>query len=281
MLSVGLALGAALSWGLSDFVGGVTSRRVALLWVLLCTQLVGLVLVSPLALVHGGQVLGPSAAAAAMAGSLAGLLGIAGLYRAIALGVATLAAPISATGAILPVAWGLLRGEPVRLPQEIGAILGLLGIVAASRTGREQAHLGPAATAGIGFALLAALGFGGFFILLHEASTSDVLWAVSLQRLTGSCVLALVLLVRRPAWEPNWRDAPPLLLVGALDQAANGLYGLASTVGLVSLSAVLASLYPVVTIVLARLVLRERVSPIQQTGVALALAGVALVAGAE
>ena len=279
MLSVGLALGAALSWGLSDFVGGVTSRRVALLWVLLCTQLVGLVLVSPLALVHGGQVLGPSAAAAAMAGSLAGLLGIAGLYRAIALGVATLAAPISATGAILPVAWGLLRGEPVRLPQEIGAILGLLGIVAASRTGREQAHLGPAATAGIGFALLAALGFGGFFILLHEASTSDVLWAVSLQRLTGSCVLALVLLVRRPAWEPNWRDAPPLLLVGALDQAANGLYGLASTVGLVSLSAVLASLYPVVTIVLARLVLRERVSPIQQTGVALALAGVALVAG--
>ena len=279
MLSVGLALGAALSWGLSDFVGGVTSRRVALLWVLLCTQLVGLVLVSPLALVHGGQVLGPSAAAAAMAGSLAGLLGIAGLYRAIALGVATLAAPISATGAILPVAWGLLRGEPVRLPQEIGAILALLGIVAASRTGREQAHLGPAATAGIGFALLAALGFGGFFILLHEASTSDVLWAVSLQRLTGSCVLALVLLVRRPAWEPNWRDAPPLLLVGALDQAANGLYGLASTVGLVSLSAVLASLYPVVTIVLARLVLRERVSPIQQTGVALALAGVALVAG--
>jgi drug/metabolite transporter (DMT)-like permease len=279
MLSVGLALGAALSWGLSDFVGGVTSRRVALLWVLLCTQLVGLVLVSPLALVHGGQVLGPSAAAAAMAGSLAGLLGIAGLYRAIALGVATLAAPISATGAILPVAWGLLRGEPVRLPQEIGAILALLGIVAASRTGREQAHLGPAATAGIGFALLAALGFGGFFILLHEASTSDVLWAVSLQRLTGSCVLALVLLVRRPAWEPNWRDAPPLLLVGALDQAANGLYGLASTVGLVSMSAVLASLYPVVTIVLARLVLRERVSPIQQTGVALALAGVALVAG--
>jgi drug/metabolite transporter (DMT)-like permease len=114
--------------------------------------------------------------------------------------------------------------------------------------------------------------------LLHEASTTSVLWAVSLQPLTGSCVLVPVLLVRRPGWNLGWRDARPLLLVGALDQTANARYGLASTVGLVSLSAVLASLYPVMTIVLARLALRERVSPIQQTGVALVLAGVALVA---
>ena len=279
MLSVGLALGAALVWGIGDFLGGVTSRRVALLWVLVFNQVVGLLLVAPLALLHQGPALDQAAILAAMAGSLSGLVGIAGLYRAIALGVASLAAPISATGATLPVIWGLLRGEPVSLVQEVGALLALVGVVAASRTGQAQAHLGRQATAGIGFALLAALGFGGFFILIHEASVRDVLWAISVQRLTGSGVLLLVLLARRPAWRverPQWL---PLVLVGVFDQAANALYGFASTVGLVSLSAVLASLYPVATIVLARLVLHERISRVQQTGVVLALAGVALVAG--
>jgi drug/metabolite transporter (DMT)-like permease len=247
--------------------------------VLIFNQVVGLLLVAPLAVLHNGPALDQAAVLAAVAASLSGLVGIAGLYRAIALGVATLAAPISATGATLPVLWGLLRGEPVDLLQEVGALLALVGVFAASRTGQAQAHLGRQATVGIGFALLAAVGFGGFFILIHEASARDVLWAISVQRLTGSGVLLLVLLVRRPAWRVGWRQWPALVLVGVFDQAANALYGFASTVGLVSLSAVLASLYPVATIVLARLVLRERISRLQQTGVVLALAGVALVAG--
>ena len=154
----------------------------------------------------------------------------------------------------------------------------LLGVIAASRTGEAQAHLGRDARIGVGFALLAAVGFGGFFILLHEASTFDVLWAVSIQRATGTAVLALIVLVLRPRFAVRWSDAPILLVVGSLDQLANVLYGLASTLGLVSLAAVLASLYPMVTIILARLVLNERISGVQKSGVALALTGVALVA---
>lgn len=274
-----LALGAAASWGVSDFLGGVTSRRLPLLWVLLWTQVVGLAFVAPFAIAHGAPPLDTVAVLAAIAGSISGLIGIAGLYRAIALGVSSIAAPISATGAALPVAFGLLRGEPTAPLQQIGMACALLGVIVASRTGREQAHLGRGATLGVACAIVAAFGFGGFFILLHEASTRDVLWAVCIQRATGSVVVLLILLIARQKLSMTRRDVPPLLLVGGLDQLANVLYGFASTVGLVGLSAVLASLYPVVTVILARLVLNERISSMQKSGVALALTGVALLAG--
>jgi drug/metabolite transporter (DMT)-like permease len=279
VLSIALALGAALSWGVSDFVGGVTSRRLALEWVLFATQLVGLAIVLPFALARGVPNFDGLTVAYAIGGSLAGLIGIAALYRAIALGVASIAAPISGTGAVLPVALGLARGEPTSLVEQLGMACALTGVVLASRTSEHQAHLGRDARIGIGFSVLAALGFGGFFILLHEASTHDVWWAVSIQRATGVCVLGLIVLLRRPCFTVGWGDVPRLALVGTLDQAANVLYGFASTLGLVSLSSVLVSLYPMVTVVLARFILDERMSWVQKGGVAMALMGAALVAG--
>lgn len=279
LISTVLALGAALAWGTSDFLGGVTSRRLPLLWVLLFTQFVGLAVVLPFGLTRGAPPLDANAVLAAVLGSLSGLVGVAGLYRAIALGVGSVAAPISATGAALPVLFGLIRGEPTTTLQEIGMVCALVGVIAASRTGEEQTHLGQNARLGIVCAVVAAFGFGGFFILLHEASTVDVLWAVAVQRATGCVVLALLVSIRRPRLAMRRRDVPTLVLVGSLDQLANVLYGFASTLGLVSLSAVLASLYPMVTVVLARVVLEERISRVQTSGVALALTGVALVAG--
>jgi drug/metabolite transporter (DMT)-like permease len=278
-LSIGLALTAALSWGVSDFIGGVTSKRLPLMWVLLCTQCVGLAIVLPFALGRGAPAFDTASVLFAIGGSISGLIGIAALYRAISLGVASIAAPISGTGAILPVAFGLARGEPARLPQEIGIACALLGILLAAQTGEEQAHLGKDARIGIAFAILAAVGFGGFFILLHEASTRDVLWAVSIQRATGVGVLGLMLLAARPPFRARWTDAPRLVVVGTLDQSANVLYGFSSTLGLVSLSSVLVSLYPMVTTLLARFLLNERMSNVQKGGIALAIAGAALVAG--
>src|SRR5579864_7583329 len=199
ILSMVLALGAAVSWGVSDFVGGVTSRRLPLLWVLLTTQAVGLAVVLLFAIMHQQEPrFDTPTVLAAIAGSLSGLVGIAALYRAIALGVGSIAAPISATGAALPVAFGLLRGEPTTTWQEMGMVCAVAGVIVASRTGEEQAHLGRDARIGIGFALLAAVGFGGFFILLHQASVYDVFWAVSIQRATGALVIGLIVLVRRP-----------------------------------------------------------------------------------
>ena len=282
MVSILLAVAASVSWGFSDFLGGLTSRRLSLLSVLLISQSVGLVMVVPAVLMSDQAPVDGPARLSAIGGSLAGLVGIAALYRAIAIGVVSIAAPISATGAVIPVAVGALRGETTSGWQEIGMVLAILGVVLAAWTAGDPMHTSATShqgRAGTGFALLAAAGFGGFFVLLHDASTYSVVWATFVQRLTSVSVLLVASLIVRPSLAVGWRRTPQLLPIGVLDQGANLLYGFASTVGLVSLAAVLASLFPVVTVVLARAILHERLSRTQQTGVACALAGVALIAG--
>src|SRR5438876_1431468 len=282
MVSILLAVAASVSWGFSDFLGGLTSRRLSLLSVLLISQSVGLVMVLPAVLMSDQAPVDGPARLSAIGGSLAGLVGIAALYRAIAIGVVSIAAPISATGAVIPVAVGALRGETTSGWQEIGMVLAILGVVLAAWTAGDPMHTSATrhqGRAGTGFALLAAAGFGGFFVLLHDASTYSVVWATFVQRLTSVSVLLVASLIVRPSLAVGWRRTPQLLAIGVLDQGANLLYGFASTVGLVSLAAVLASLFPVVTVVLARAILHERLSRTQQTGVACALAGVALIAG--
>ena len=282
MVSILLAVAASVSWGFSDFLGGLTSRRLSLLSVLLISQSVGLVMVLPGVLMSDQAPVDGPARLSAIGGSLAGLVGIAALYRAIAIGVVSIAAPISATGAVIPVAVGALRGETTSGWQEIGMGLAILGVVLAAWTAGDPMHTSATShqgRAGTGFALLAAAGFGGFFVLLHDASTYSVVWATFVQRLTSVSVLLVASLIVRPSLAVGWRRTPQLLAIGVLDQGANLLYGFASTVGLVSLAAVLASLFPVVTVVLARAILHERLSRTQQTGVACALAGVALIAG--
>jgi len=278
VVSVLLALAASVSWGVSDFLGGLNSRSLAVASVLLVSQTVGLGLLLPLALVHGWPAFNEASYGFAAAGSAAGLIGIAAMYRGMAVGAVSIVAPISATGAALPVIFGLLRGEHATVLQLLGMGLALVGIVLASRASDHSGSSEGKLASGVGFAALAALGFGGFFVLIHQASTYDVLWAGTIQRLTGVCIMLVVVLALRPNLKVGWPRVPALLVIGALDTAANVLYGAASTMGLVSVSAVLASLYPVMTVVLARFVLRERLSPSQGTGVVCALAGVAFIA---
>ena len=278
MVSVVLALASSVAWGVSDFLGGLYSRRVPLTAVLLITQVVGLALSLPLAMLHAPPLLDAQSVGFAVAGSAAGLVGIAALYRGMTVGSVSIVAPISATGAAVPVLFGLLRGERVSPIQSLGIVLALIGIVLASRAAAEPNSTGrPMLARGVGLALLAALGFGGFFVLLHEASVRDVLWATVVQRLTGLCIMLVATLLLRPSLKVGWSRIPSLVLVGALDTGANVLYAYASTIGLVSLAAVLASLFPVMTVILAWVVLRERLSVTQGTGVVCALAGVGLI----
>jgi drug/metabolite transporter (DMT)-like permease len=278
VISVLLALGASVSWGISDFLGGLNSRFLAVATVMLVSQAVGLALLMPLALLHGWPPFDGVSYAYAAAGSAAGLIGIAAMYRGMAVGAVSIVAPISATGAAVPVIFGLLRGEHATVLQLAGMALALVGIVLASRASDDGGSGERKLASGVGFAALAALGFGGFFVLIHQASTYDVLWAGTIQRLTGVCIMVVVVLALRPSLKIGWPRVPGLVVVGVLDTGANVLYGAASTMGLVSVSAVLASLYPVMTVVLARFVLHERLSLIQGTGVVCALAGVAFIA---
>ena len=279
MLAVALGLGSSLCWGLADFFGGLQSRKRAMLAVLLVSQGVALLLLVPVALALADK--GPSAAAvgwAALGGS-AGVIALAAFYRGLAIGTMSVVAPISATGAAVPVLVGLAEGERPGVLQVAGMAAALAGVILASRESEPAEDLGAAhrqaGRAAVGLALVAALGFGTFFVGIDRASaTAEVPWVIVISR---SCSLVLVLiaaLVARPQLPRDAGSVGALAIIGVLDLGANGLFAIATIQGLLSVVAVLGSLYPAVTVVLARFVLSEQVSRAQGAGIALTLAGV-------
>jgi drug/metabolite transporter (DMT)-like permease len=276
LIGVLLALGASLSWGIADFCGGIGTRRARLLWTLVVSQLAGLALVGTLALVTrpsaptGGQLTWGLFAGAV------GLVGLASFYRALAVGTMGVVGPISATGVIVPVAYGLTRGEHPSVLQALGIVLAVGGVVAASL---EPLPEGPGRrlATGAGLALLAALAFGWTLVGLNRVSQAGAVWGTLTLRLTVVPIVCIAALLVRPSTAGLRPVLPILLAAGLFDTGANMLYGASATRGLISVVSVLASLYPVVLVVLARVVLSERIARPQLAGVAVTLAGVALI----
>ena len=165
-------------------------------------------------------------------------------------------------------------GERPSSLQFAGVIVALVGVVLASRELRGGQTV---AAAGVGLAVFAALGFGLFFVAIDQAADRDLLWALLIGRLASTTLLAVAALVRRPSFALSRNDVGTLVAIGVLDVSANGLFAASASVGLVSLASVLSSLYPVVTIVLARVLLGERLLGFQRVGAGVALAGVALI----
>jgi drug/metabolite transporter (DMT)-like permease len=277
MLAVSLALGACTAWGAADFFGGLKSRTVALLWVMVLSQSAGLALVGVMVAARAEPPPGGGFVLQAMLAGIGGAFGLVCLYRAMAVGTMSVVAPISATGAALPLVVGIATGDRPSFAQGAGILLALGGVALASREAVDQSMGDSRTAAGVGLALLAALGFGCFFVAIDAASDADVLWANLVNRATSLGLGCAAVLLLRPQLTASRVDLPVLAMVGLLEMGANILFAAASTHGLVSVVAVLASLYPVVTVVLARLVLHERLRPPQQAGVAAALAGVALI----
>jgi drug/metabolite transporter (DMT)-like permease len=270
-----LALGASLAWGFADFGAGVGSRRLPVFVVALVMQSAGLVVAGVAVAVTGDTF--PSWRQVAWAGfaGLAGVGGLAAFYRGLAIGSMGIVGPISTTAAIVPLAYGLARGERPSALQAAGVALAVLGVAGASLEHVPETQRRRIGT-GVGLALLAAAGFGCSLIGLSRAAPGGIAWAVWIMRVVAvPCMLALALALG--AQRPSRRMWPLLVGVGIGDTGATLLYAAATTRGLLSVVAVLASLYPVVIVVLARLLLDERVARPQLLGVAVALAGVALV----
>jgi drug/metabolite transporter (DMT)-like permease len=322
-----LGLGAALVYGIADFLGGSASRRASALPVLMVSVPVGLTVLSVIAIVTGG----PPTLAGLAWGFGSGLAGGAGLitfYRALASGPMSVVAPVSAlAAAVLPVVVGTLRGERLAPSVLAGVLLCLVAIalvsledrpVAAPETGlvkpgRRFADSGPV------MAALSGSAFGVFFVLLREAGHGSGFWPLVASRGAGFLVILTTVLVvrlrsggrlpgrsealrsetpdalRSDARTPGPGGGPPAdggvsggavvagttlvlaLASGFLDGFANLLYFLAARAGMLSLAAVLTSLYPAVTVLLARVVYSERLRVIQRLGLAVAVAGIALV----
>ena len=277
MLALALALGASVAWGGSDFVAGLASRRMPLLAVLVGSQIAGLVLLLGLLAVTGeAPPPGGAVLAAALAG-LAELVGFAALYKGLAIGPMSVVAPIS-SAALVPVTAAVLTGERPATAAAVGMGLVLLGAALACAEPDSGADGAAAAQCPAPRWPRSALCFGAFFVGMDSAAhDAGAVWAVALNRSTSVSVLVFAVALMRPRVGVGRVDLAAVAAVGLLDAAANAMFAFALTQGLPSTVSVLGSLYPVTTVVLAAMVLDERVAPRQAAGVAIVLAGIGLV----
>lgn len=275
-----LALISSALWGGADFLGGTMSRRLPAFAVVGGSQLIALLMVAPTAFAVGATGDPRGYLPWGIAAGLIGTVSLVAFYEALAVGTMGVVAPIAATGVVVPVAIGLSQGERPTPVQLIGVALAVAGVVAASGPEVRSAGEGTARGGGraLALALASALGFGLVLWLIAKGAHYSVAMTLLTQRgasVSAICV-ALVFLRRDPRLRV--RDVPQLAVVGAGDAAANALYGLATRSGLVSLVAVLGSLYPVGTLLLARFTHGERLRPVQNVGVAASLVGVVMIA---
>lgn len=269
-----LALLGATSWGVGDFFGGLASRRAHVLTVLVVSQATGLVGAALWTLASGDGRPAVRDLLSALAAGACGSIGLAALYRGMAVGAMGIVAPISAASPVVPLAVDLARGTAPGGFQWIGIATVLLGIVLLAREPRGSATV----AAGVGLALVAALGFGIFIVGLDAAADSSVPWTILAVRSASTTLALLLALSASVTIRPPARLLPMIVAVGAFDTFANVLVAFATTKGSAGVVAVLSALYPVTTVLLARLVLGERVEGVRRAGAGLALGGAAVLA---
>ena len=273
-MSVALALLSSLLWGTADFLGGTASRRLPVPSVLGVAQLIALLGLVPLAVVTGGLDEPRDYVVPGIFAGISGLVGLAAFYRALAIGTMGIVAPIAALGVAVPVVAGLLQGESPSTLQLVGIAVAVAGVVLAS--GPELSGEGRGGATALVLAGVAAVGFGIVFVLLaegsggEEGSVAAVVMTLLTMRLAQVLLLTVLLVAAAPSrgWEIGVRRRDLLVLapIGVFDVGANGAFALAS-------------LYPVVTALLARQLHGERLRAVQYVGVAAALFGVLLIAG--
>lgn len=272
-IGIALALASAAVWGAGDFCGGLASRRSAQLQVLTLSALSGIVMLVAIAAVRGES--WPSAPTALWAGlaGLSGTVGLGCLYRGLSLGNAAMVAPTAAViTAALPVLFALITEGRPRPSQLAGFLVAMAGIwmVAAPAGSVEVSRRG------FRLALLAGVGFGGFLILIGQVPAGSVFVPAAVSRGVMLVAVVLLLLVRGPAL-PALASNPAALAAGLFDAGGNVFYLLAKEYARLDVAAVLSSLYPVTTVLLAHAVLGERVSRVQWLGMGICLLAVALI----
>jgi drug/metabolite transporter (DMT)-like permease len=271
-----LALLGAAFWGIGDFFGGLAARRIHVLTVLVASQAIGLLGAALWVTAAWEAPPGIEDVLPAMGAGACGALGLAALYRGMAVGAMGIVAPISAASPIVPLTVDLARGTSPSAAQWAGIVLVLGGIALLAR---EPGGVGSGGlAAGVALALAAALAFGLFVVGLDAATDGSVPWTILAVRSTSTALALVLALSASVAVKPPANLLPMVVAVGVFDTAANVLVAFATTKGAAGVVAVLSALYPVATIVLARLALGERLDRPKRVGGALALGGAAAVA---
>jgi drug/metabolite transporter (DMT)-like permease len=275
LLGIGFGLASAASWGAGDFSGGVATRRSNVYGVVIVSQAVGLVLLLALALLLAEPLPAANDLLWGAAGGMAGGIGAVALYRGLAVGRMGVVAPVAAVvSAGVPVAFGLfLEGLPAA-PQLLGFALAFVAVWFVSRSGEGAQIL----LRELALPLAAGVGFGVFFIAIDHVSERAILWPLVGARIASLTMLLAVAALLRQRATPARGHLPLIALVGLFDAGGNAFYALAAQAGRLDVAAVLGSLYPAATVLLARFVLKERIARQQWLGVAAALAAVVLIA---
>lgn len=274
LTSAGLGLASAASYGAADFTGGLATRRWSVFAVTVAARCTGSLLLVVLALGLREPRLSAADVGWACAAGVAGSVGLVTLYRALAMGQMGIVAPVSGLlSAALPVLFtAFLRGLPTT-PQMIGFGLAMASVWMLSRP--QGAAGGPA---GFRLALLSGVGFGTFLVLIAQASRTTWLWPLAAANLASFLILLVLAITTRQLERPLSGSLPLALATGVLDVGGNAFFLLAAQMGRLDTAAVLSSLYPAPTALLAWAVLGERVSPLQAAGIVVALAAIALIA---
>jgi drug/metabolite transporter (DMT)-like permease len=276
-VAVVLALASAVVYGAADFLGGLSSRRASAFGVVAVSQVVGLLALLVLLPWLGGPV-GPSDLAWGAAAGIAGAAGLVIFFRTLARGVMSVVAPVTAvTAAAVPVLVGLLGGNRIGPWAAAGIVLALAAVVLVSADGGLSA-LRAARPASLAPALAAGAAFGLFFVLLDRTSQDSGLTPLVAARLASVACVVVVALAGRQSLKVGRAALPLVALSGVGDMTANALFLLATQQeGQLAITGVLASLYPVSTVVLAQVLLRERLAAAQLAGLGTAVAAVALI----
>jgi drug/metabolite transporter (DMT)-like permease len=271
-----LSLLASIGWGVADFGGGLSSRRGPVLGVLLWSQLASLLIGGPIVLAVREPVMHAQDLTISIVAGAIGAAGLALLYRGLSVGRMGVVAPVAAViTAGLPVGFGFVTQGIPSLVSIVGIAAAITSVILVSRA--------PAAVdgrpSGLWYGLAAGTAFGSFTVLASLLGDGLVLSPIVVFRVTSCLVVAGWILFRRQAWRVPRSLWPALVAIGVIDMAASVAYLSAIGIGPLAIAAILASLYPVVTTILAAVVLRERVSPIHAVGIVAAGVAVILIAG--
>lgn len=275
-----LALAASACWGTSDFLAGFESRRSSVWAAALVGQVVAALGSLALAAAVAPEAPGAGTFAVLVAGGLSSAVGVIAGYRALVLTKMSVAAPIFAGAAVVPVLWGVAGGDRPGPVQWVGVAAALIGIAWISR-GSSGTAGGPQAVSrsGVAFAVVTALGMGGMLVALDGGATGDPYWPVTIVRCSAALAIAAFVALARPRLSMRRAAAPVLVVVGLLILVANAAFAAASSMADLSVVAVLGWLGPAVIVFWARVRLREHLRPAQWAAAGLILVGVVCLAG--
>ncbi len=274
MEAILLSLCACVAFGSADFIGGLKSRSTPLLTVLLISHVAGFLAIGVLFQFSDASFPSGVRILYTIGAGIASISALACLYQAMVVGPISVAAPITASGAVLPVIAGVFSGDSPGNLQKIGVFLAIVGIILVSmESGEKTQQIG----LGVILGLIAGICVGAYFILIDAASTDSPIGAAFSMSLSALCLIFVCTIFQKPDLHISKPSYVWIALVGILETSAEALFAVASTLGMLSIVSVVSSLYPAVTVLLAKFLLKEQLETRQWIGVWIAIGSLAFI----